>query len=170
MASVRLFRDGELWSGPETIVGAAKTSDVPWDLDEPASWEVHEENADGSFSVLSELVHLRPEIRWGTRASDARYVIHHRESEGGTEELLLEVSANPEVEELSATPDDDLAGQGALKGQDGVWHFFRVEAVTEEGVESTRALWPAFVRDQPAGPQDISVAGAAGTFTVTLTA
>jgi len=161
--NIRIFKDGILFLGPFLDADSSRSLSVPWPLNDPISWEVHEENSDGSFSSSVIFPDLRPNLQWKTIPNAIFYNIFHKEGDGGTEEKLETV---PPVTDSDI---QEFQTRQALNGVGGVWHFFRVEAVDEDNAESISLDFPVFIRDQPVQPSDISVAGGAGTFTITLT-
>jgi len=162
--NIRIFKDGVLFQGPFLDADSSRSLSVPWTLDDPITWEIHEENDDGSFSSEVIFPDLRPNLQWKSVDDSIFYNIYHKEGSGGTEAKLQTVPPNTD------TDIQEFQVQQALNGVGGVWHFFRVESVDEEFAESISQTFAVFVRDQPIKPSDIVVTGAAGVFTVTLTA
>ena len=159
----RVYRDGELMAGPDTIAAVSKSVELDWGVDKNYAIEVQEENADGSYSAYIVAPRVRPILRWEAVPAAEYYKIYHQEGEGGAESWIESVSKIPTLAYYNYKLGLELNGEG------GAWHFFRVEAVDADGVESTTATYATLVREVPPPVSNIAVAVTGGLGTVTIT-
>lgn len=158
--------------------GAAERAiDVPLAAEALGVIEVHdfapgdlpEEPAAASVNIAPR-VYTRPTIRFASVLGATRYRLYHR-AEGDLEARVCDIAASPDDGDwLAMECPVDLAGHASAPGGHGVWHFFRVEAVSAYGVESQTAAWAWRTLDVPAAPTVSVTAGSEpGTFTFIIT-
>lgn len=97
-----------------------------------------------------------PVLYWSGVDGAIYYKIYHKETVDGDEELLNTVY-----------PEEDATFQSyevleKLNGSYGVWHFFRIEAVSQYKVESVRESWRFWIYDTPDAVSDILVSNGSG--------
>lgn len=145
-----LFVDGFFVAGPET-----SSADLPFPSNQPLAIEGHDANVDPIN--LKPFIH--PSIFWRPRASSDRYRVYHTPP-GGSESMIYERDHSGEIDRYEFRFQDDL-----IEG----WHFFRVEAVTIDDIESTVEARPVYAYDIPPLVSDLAIAGGAGSFNFTIT-
>lgn len=90
----------------------------------------------------------RPVLRFSTVPGAARYCIYHR-PENGEETRLAEIDAADFPGAWGEFACEENLDGRAIAGR---WHFFRVEAVNEYGVESRRQSWAWRAMDTSPAP------------------
>lgn len=102
----------------------------------------------------------RPEIQWQHLFGSVQYKIFHTPP-GGSESLVITISVIDSRSLYSVISPVRLIGG---------WHEFRVESVSEFGIQSTRDIWvyEAFELDAPVNDLVISDGSGAGLFDFTI--
>ena len=154
-----IFRNGVLADGPRYFTEAARSVDLA--ATAPFCIEVHEAPKGETVAAISPPLTQKPTLWWSPRAGAARYIAYHKPTAAGAENVITQM-AHDNRAHYEARVHNDLRADG------GVWNFFRVEARSSRSVESVRSAWPHFVPGLPAIPTNLTAAGAAGVFTVTL--
>lgn len=159
-----VFANGELLAGPLAFDTTDATLDFDGDPEDLRCLEVHELAAGEACQACAPMVHARPVLRWNRVEGAEYYRVYRQAGADGDEELLATVAA--ETEEPGGTV--ALVSPATLESENGVWHFFRVEAVDKYGRETTRAQWAWLVPGLPPAPTAIAVTGT-GPYTITAT-
>lgn len=102
----------------------------------------------------------RPLIEWNNKPGAVRYRIFHTPY-GGSETLIQETKVEIEQAKYSI--------KCPIRLVDG-WHFFRVEAVSQYGIESVRDIWAyrAFRIPAPVNGLTVANGSGAGLFDITI--
>ena len=156
---------------------AGRCVDVPWDSTGPPNnmarvVEIHDfdpaDAPDKPFPALtvSPEAFTFPIIRFSTIPNAERYRLYHR-PEDGEEKLAAEVMSSEFDGEWAEMPAHEILDARILAGK---WHFFRVEAVTEFGIESRRHSWVWRAMDTATAPTVSVTSGSApGLYTFRVT-
>jgi len=159
-----LFINGEHSRGPVYAGTAERVVKIPFALADVVSLEIHDFPDDAVIPDPVEVKpNTRPLIHWNAVPDAVRYRVYHRRR-GEAESVVYDRAAKEGLDRY------EIICPIELEGRNGVWHFFRVEAVDEYGNESTRQAWAYFVMDLPPVPEHLSVADGAspGTYTFSL--
>ncbi len=172
-----VFVDGRLEVEGFTSGRAKRSIDVPWDSTGPPGTahvvEIHDFASDDvpaepfpAVTVPPETF-TRPVLRFSTVPGAARYRIYHH-PENGEETRLAEIDAADFPGAWGEFACEEILDGHALSGR---WHFFRVEAVNEYGVESRRQSWAWRAMDtSPAPAVTVARGSAPGRYTFRMTA
>jgi hypothetical protein len=138
-----VFINGRHVRGPLVTGAPERMVKVPLAAQTIVSLEVHDlPSAEVQVDPVAPQPNTRPTIQWLAVADAVRYRVYHR-GYGQTEERIFDGPAREGLERYEITcPVTLVAG----------WHFFRVEAVSAYGQESTRQAWAYFVMDVPDVP------------------
>ena len=138
-----VFINGRHVRGPLVTGMAERMVRIPLAADDVVSLEVHDlPSAEIQVDPVAPQPNTRPTIQWLAVADAVRYRLYHR-AYSQAEERIFDTPAREGLERYEITcPITLTAG----------WHFFRVEAVSAYGQESTRQAWAYFVMDVPDVP------------------
>lgn len=159
-----LFVNGIRVAGPFVNGSADRSLRFPLDSSSSAAVEVHDfEEADALADPIEIEPNTRPLIIWRDVADAVRFRIYHRDVGIVTESLIYDKPRRAGQAKHRIICPVQLSGLG------GRWHLFRVEAVDENGNESTRESWAYFVT-HPADLPDVTVeqGSGAGLYDVTV--
>lgn len=157
-AVARVFLNGVLAFGPQAMAGTSKSIELS--LPDPCSIEVHE-NADGqSVDASGVRLERKPLVWWGSVDDATRYLL----SRSGV--AFAWVQADPDVVHYEHRMLQDVRVDGTAAPWIEVVVAAQSDAanVTSSGNGSLH-----YARGVPAAPSSVSLAGSAGTFTVTVT-
>jgi hypothetical protein len=155
---------------------AERCIDVPWDSTGPPNLarvvEIHDfaptdvpSETFPAITVPSDAFTF-PLICFSTVPGAARYRLYHR-PEDGVEALAAEIEASEFTDEWAEMQAHEILDAKNLAGK---WHFFRVEAVTDFGVESRRKSWVWRAMDtSPAPAVSVTSGSSPGTYTFCVT-
>ncbi len=170
-----VFVDGRLEVEAFAPGRTERSIDIPWDSTGPPGMahvvEIHDfAPADvpaepfPAVTVPPEIF-TRPVLRFSTVPGAARYRIYHR-PEDGEETRLAEIDAADFPGAWGEFACEEILDGRVIAGR---WHFFRVEAVTEYGIESRRQSWAWRALDIPSAPAVTVARGSApGRYTFRL--
>lgn len=149
-----VFVNGRHVRGPLVTGTAERVVKVPLAADAVVSLEIHDlPSADIQVDPVAPQPNTRPTIQWLAVPDAVRYRLYHR-ALAQAEQRIFDGPGREGLERYEITCPIVL-GAG--------WHFFRVEAVSAYGQESTRQAWAYFVMDVPKVPPLLRVtAGSAG--------
>lgn len=156
-----IYVNGALAVGPILTGEVSRSALVPFESGKTAQIEIHDLPASVPPASTREVPNTRPVLSWRGDATSERYRAY-RAQEGGAEAKFYDKPSEG-LDQVTHQLTSDIDGQG------GQWHFFRVEAVSPEGYESTRAAWPYRVMEPPAPVAVGAIDGSApGLFTLTI--
>jgi hypothetical protein len=143
-----VFINGRHVRGPLITGAVERLVKVPLAADDIVALEVHDlPDAATNVDPIAPQPNTRPTIQWLAVADAVRYRLYHR-AYGSAEDRIFDGPAREGLDRYEITCPVTL-GAG--------WHFFRVEAVSAYGQESTRQAWAYFVMDVPDVPPVLRV-------------
>ena len=156
-----VFLNGRLVYGPYNPGTATRSLIVPLKYDDYGKFDIHDftSSRDDNRSIEVE-DYTKPKIKWTHDGVDTvAYYVYHKKGVSGDE---VQIYQGDKIDDTVKYEIDCpiLLDEG--------WHFFRVEALNEYGNETTVDAWPFFVFDTPGVLSSVSIAGAAGSFTLTI--
>jgi len=158
-----IFVNGVAQAEDEEFADPVRTFDIDVkDVTKTFCVEIHEAIAESDIEPINTAPELNPILHFHAAANAVKYNIYHHKA-GEVDALLRQIPHDDNVPIYSVQFYDDF------DGQDGVWHFFHVEAVDAYGRESTTDEWMFFVYDMPPAPESIALSKDGSTFTVALT-
>ncbi len=138
-----VFVNGRHVRGPLVTGAAERVVKVPLAADAVVSLEIHDlPSADIQVDPVAPQPNTRPTIQWLAVPDAVRYRLYHR-ALAQAEQRIFDGPGREGLERYEITCPIVL-GAG--------WHFFRVEAVSAYGQQSTRQAWAYFVMDVPDVP------------------
>lgn len=161
-----VYLNGGLAEGGRLDEGSDLDRSLEVDVGDMFSFQIYEVDEDSDEVVsVEDLSHIiRPEIFWSEVASAKYYAVFLRRSGPTGDEIRVAQVWPTDVGVISRRLREDLSGPGAR------WVTFRIEAVSDEEVESTGNPIYYFVKAVADEPSDAAASGTSPNITITLTA
>lgn len=151
-----VFLNGIHVAGPHVVPRVERSIRIPMGANSVMAIEIHDfQTPDIVPAPITIRPNTRPFLHWLPVEDAVRYRVYHR-SEGSPEKRIGDIPARDGLGRYH------LQCPILLKGDGGVWHFFRVESVSLYGYESARESWNVYVRDLPATAPRVEVTHGSG--------